>query len=150
MEIKSRSKRGDIAGGLILVLIGIVFLIWQLAPELVSSTLGINFTWPLLIVGMGLIFLLAGIITLQGGFLVPAAVLGGIGSILYYQNTTGDWASWAYIWALIPGFCGVWTAAGKLHRPLNAGCSQSRFHHVIDFFGRYRNVRRILHKQYRV
>jgi hypothetical protein len=113
MEIKSRSKRGDIAGGLILVLIGIVFLIWQLAPELVSSTLGINFTWPLLIVGMGLIFLLAGIITLQGGFLVPAAVLGGIGSILYYQNTTGDWASWAYIWALIPGFVGFGLLLGS-------------------------------------
>jgi hypothetical protein len=113
METKSRSKRGDIAGGLILVLIGIVFLIWQLAPELISSTLGINFTWPLLIVGMGAIFLLAGIITLQGGFLVPAAILGGIGGILYYQNTTGDWASWAYIWALIPGFVGFGLLVGS-------------------------------------
>jgi hypothetical protein len=113
MEIKSRSKRGDIAGGLILVLIGIVFLIWQLAPDLISNTLGINFTWPLLIVGIGLIFLLAGIITLQGGFLVPAAILSGIGGILYYQNTTGDWASWAYIWALIPGFVGFGLLLGS-------------------------------------
>lgn len=113
METNSRSKRGDIAGGLILVLIGVIFLIWQLAPGLISDTFGINFTWPLLIVGMGVIFLLAGIITLQGGFLVPAAVLGGIGGILYYQNTTGDWVSWAYIWPLIPGLVGLALLVGS-------------------------------------
>jgi hypothetical protein len=114
MESNHKSKRGDIAGGIILVFIGIVFLVWQLAPGLFSDVLGIEFTWPLLIVGIGAIFLLAGILTLQGGFLVPASILGGIGGILYYQNTTGDWASWAYIWALIPGFVGLGLLLGSL------------------------------------
>ena len=34
-------------------------------------------------------------------------IVGGIGGILYYQEMTGDWASWAYMWTLIPGFVGV-------------------------------------------
>lgn len=114
METKSHSKRGDIAGGLILVLFGLIFLVWQLAPGMFGQVLGVEFTWPLLIVGMGAIFLLAAIISLQGGFLVPASIIGGIGGILYYQNTTGDWESWAYIWALIPGFVGLGLALGGL------------------------------------
>jgi hypothetical protein len=114
MEVNRKSKRGDIAGGLILVLIGAIFLVWQLSPGLFSDVLGIEFTWPLLIVGMGAIFLLAGIITLQGGFLVPASILGGIGGILYYQNVTGDWGSWAYIWPLMPGLVGLGLLLGSL------------------------------------
>ena len=26
---------------------------------------------------------------------------------MYYQNLTGDWDSWSYMWTLIPGFVGV-------------------------------------------
>ena len=33
--------------------------------------------------------------------------MGGIGALLYWQNATGEWASWAYAWALIPGFVGI-------------------------------------------
>ena len=35
---------------------------------------------------------------------IPASIITGIGSVLYYQNATGDWASWSYLWTLIPGF----------------------------------------------
>jgi peptidoglycan/LPS O-acetylase OafA/YrhL len=38
---------------------------------------------------------------------IPGSIIGGIGGILYYQNVTGDWASWAYVWTLIIGFVGV-------------------------------------------
>lgn len=38
---------------------------------------------------------------------VPACVVGGIGGLLYWQNTTGNWQSWAYAWTPIPGFVGV-------------------------------------------
>jgi peptidoglycan/LPS O-acetylase OafA/YrhL len=60
---------------------------------------------------------------LQGGFLVPAAILGGIGGILYYQNTTGDWASWAYIWALIPGLVGLGLLVGSF---IDRRCGDAR------------------------
>jgi hypothetical protein len=38
---------------------------------------------------------------------VPAVIVAGIGSILAYQNATGDWTSWSYVWSLIPGFVGL-------------------------------------------
>ena len=39
--------------------------------------------------------------------MVPAAVVAGMGGILYWQNVTNEWASWAYMWTLIPVFVGV-------------------------------------------
>ena len=39
-------------------------------------------------------------------FLVPASIFVGIGGLLYWQNSTGNWASWSYAWTLIPGFTG--------------------------------------------
>ena len=41
------------------------------------------------------------------GLSIPAFIIGGIGGLLYYQNATGDWNSWAYAWTLIPGFVGL-------------------------------------------
>jgi hypothetical protein len=38
---------------------------------------------------------------------IPACIVGGIGSILYWQNLTGNWESWSYVWTFIPGFVGV-------------------------------------------
>jgi hypothetical protein len=34
-------------------------------------------------------------------------IMCGIGGLLYWQNATGNWDSWAYAWTLIPGFVGV-------------------------------------------
>jgi hypothetical protein len=45
---------------------------------------------------------------------VPASIISGIGGILYYQNATGDFASWSYMWTLIPGFVGVGTILAGL------------------------------------
>jgi hypothetical protein len=45
---------------------------------------------------------------------VPACIVAGIGGILYYQNATNDWGSWAYMWSLIPGFVGVGTILSGL------------------------------------
>ena len=57
---------------------------------------------------------------------VPACIVGGIGGLFYYQNATGDWESWSYVWALIPGFVGVGIILaglleGKLRKPLREG-----------------------------
>ena len=37
-------------------------------------------------------------------FFIPACIITGIGGLLYWQNSTGNWATWSYMWALIPGF----------------------------------------------
>jgi len=51
--------------------------------------------------------LVLGLILGAPGLAVPAAIVAGIGGILYYQDLTGDWDSWSYMWSLIPGFVGV-------------------------------------------
>ena len=56
---------------------------------------------------MGFVFLVWAILSGAGGLAVPGAILAGIGGIFYYQNMTGDWESWSYIWSLIPGFVGI-------------------------------------------
>jgi hypothetical protein len=55
-----------------------------------------------------------GLITGAPGMSVPAAIVAGIGGILYYQNLTGDYGSWSYMWTLIPGFVGVGTILAGL------------------------------------
>jgi phosphatidylserine synthase len=51
--------------------------------------------------------LFIGLLSGAPGMAVPAAIVAGIGCILYYQDQTGNWGSWAYLWTLIPGFVGL-------------------------------------------
>ena len=39
--------------------------------------------------------------------MIPGAIVLGIGCLLYVQNLGRWWDSWAYAWALIPGFTGL-------------------------------------------
>ena len=104
---ENMKKRRNIAGGLILILLGAFFIYWQLAPDKFTSWFDDYFSWPYYIIGTGLVFILISIVTGTGGLAVPGSIIGGIGGILFYQNLTGDWVSWAYIWVLIPGFVGL-------------------------------------------
>ncbi len=97
-------KKGNLTGGLILILIGVWFLAVQFVPQLKAWAAG---QWSLIIIGIGVIFLLASILNNVPGLSIPAFIIGGIGGLLYYQNVTGDWGSWAYAWTLIPGFVGL-------------------------------------------
>jgi len=98
-------KRSSIVGGLILVLVGALFLSLQLFPNF-AEQLDIGRQWPLIIIVVGGFFLLAALLG-TSPLAIPGSVVAGIGGILYYQNFTGNWASWAFAWALIPGFVGV-------------------------------------------
>ncbi len=100
-----RQSRSRLALGLLLILAGAWFLAQQFYPGLRIWVEG--FSWPLIIVAVGGFLLLFGLLVGAPGMAVPAAVVAGIGGILYYQNATGDWTSWAYAWTLIPGFAGV-------------------------------------------
>lgn len=100
-------KRSGVIGGILLILFGGFFLIWQVFPELLESLLGNWFDWPVIIIGVGFVFLLAAVLGQVGGLAIPGCIVCGIGLILAWQNATGNWESWAYIWALIPGFVGL-------------------------------------------
>jgi hypothetical protein len=102
----NRSTRSNIAAGVLLILAGALALLVRFVPGL-SEYLAISDNWPLIVVAVGFGLLLFGLLIGAPGMAVPACIVGGIGGILYYQNATGDWESWAYIWALIPGFVGI-------------------------------------------
>jgi hypothetical protein len=106
-------RRTNLIGGIVLILVGGVLLAAQLFPGL-GLTLNIELSWPLILVGVGVFLLLFGLLVNAPGMAVPACIVAGIGGILYWQNATGDWASWAYAWTLIPGFVGVGTILAGL------------------------------------
>lgn len=101
-------RSAGLAWGLILILVGLLLLVIQFMPGW-SERIFSPYNWPLLIVGAGGIFLLLGLLTRAPGLVIPACIIGGIGGLLYWQNLTGNWESWAYAWTLIPGFSGVGT-----------------------------------------
>jgi hypothetical protein len=103
--------RLSLAAGLLLVLLGIWFLAVQFVPGLQVYPV---LSWPLIIVGAGVILLVIGLLTGVPGMAIPACIVGGIGGLLYWQNATGNWQSWAYMWTLIPGFVGLGTVLAGL------------------------------------
>jgi hypothetical protein len=119
----NRRGRGSLVGGLVLVLVGLFLLVLQLAPAMVNF-LRLELTWPFIIIGVGLLFFVG--IVLWGrssaGLAVPGSIVTGIGLLLLYQNWSGNWESWAYAWALIPGMVGV----GAILTGLIEGKSPSR------------------------
>ncbi|MFN8401557.1 MAG: hypothetical protein U0X74_16210 [Anaerolineales bacterium] len=102
----NKSGRSQLALGIILILIGGWFLLNQTMPEF-KSFFEPYTEWPvnMLLIGGGI--LIIGLATGSPGLAVPAAIVAGIGGIFYYQKTTGNYDSWSYMWALIPGFVGI-------------------------------------------
>jgi len=103
MESRPRSS---IATGVVLILLGLLFLSYQMMPGW-WDWLQVELSWPLMVVGAGILLLIFGLLAGAPGMAVPACIVGGIGGLLYYQNASGDWGSWSYAWTLIPGFVGV-------------------------------------------
>jgi peptidoglycan/LPS O-acetylase OafA/YrhL len=99
-------NRGQLALGIILILLGAWFIAQRQVPAL-GDWVKLYMNWPLNVVAAGAIILLIGILVGAPGLAIPAAIVAGIGGILYYQNSTSDYTSWSYMWALIPGFVGV-------------------------------------------
>lgn len=101
-----KPHRSSITGGVLLILLGIVFFVFQLSPNL-WGWLNVETGWPLIVVAVGVVLLLFGIIGGVPGLAIPGSIVSGIGGILYWQNATGNFESWGYMWALIPGFVGI-------------------------------------------
>jgi len=102
----NRSQRSSLAIGIILVLVGIYFIAANTIPQF-EQWLNITYSWPTIILAVAAGLLVLGLLVGAPDMAVPAAIVGGIGAILYYQNMSGNWGSWAYLWTLIPGFSGV-------------------------------------------
>jgi len=111
-------NRGLLYVGVLLVAFGIVFLIAQTAEVLLAPGEGHHgwrVMWPFLVLLVGLAFWLPLLIWWDrrrelAGLAVPAAIVTTNGLILLYQNLTGDWESWSYLWTMEP----IAVAAGLL------------------------------------
>ena len=98
-------KRKSIIGGIILISVGVLILLAQLIPGL-GAILDFGQLWPLILVGIGVLFIFSAFFG-NPDLAIPGSILTGLGAIFYYQNITGNWGSWAFVWTLIPGFVGI-------------------------------------------
>jgi hypothetical protein len=104
----TKARRSDLIFGIILFLIGAWFLAAQfkLVPGL-DSIMNVQYQWPWIVIGVGVFLFLLGLLLRAPGLSVPACIVAGIGGILYWANSTGNWGDWSYLWTLIPGFVGI-------------------------------------------
>jgi len=106
-------NRSQLALGVILVLIGVWFLLDQTVPAF-SNFFDKYTEWPVNLLLIGGVIFIVGLVLGAPGLAVPAAIVAGTGGIFYYQEMTGDYGSWSYMWTLYPGFIGVGTLLAGL------------------------------------
>jgi hypothetical protein len=98
METKPRNS-GSLIGGILLIAFGLLALLSQIFR-------GFNFWgtfWPFIIIGVGAMFFVG---MVAGGksaapLAIPGSIIAVIGLMLFLQNLTNHWESWAYGWTII-------------------------------------------------
>src|SRR5262245_385847 len=88
------------AAGLVLVAAGAPLFgaqIWGIAPP------AWRWDWPLAVLAVGSALLGAAVLgdRRMVGLAYPGAAVTAVGAILFVQNATGQWQTWAYSWALV-------------------------------------------------
>lgn len=98
VERKAGTNRGTLLFGGAILIIGIVLLL----GELFQISFG-RYLWPLFILIPGVVVFLSSLSMGKGGDAVAivGGILSSVGVVLFLQNLTGFWASWAYAWSLI-------------------------------------------------
>jgi hypothetical protein len=102
-----KRNRTQLVLGVILILVAGWLIAERISPNLANLIHLPPFDWPMWVMLAGAMLLVLGLLVGAPGMAIPACIVAGIGGILYYQNATGDWQSWAYMWTLIPGFVGI-------------------------------------------
>jgi len=101
-----RQNRTSLILGLILILVGGWMILSNQVPA-IHVWLQAHSTGSVYTIGAGVLILLIGLFTGAAGMAIPAAIVAGVGGILYYQELHHDYSSWSYMWTLILGFIGV-------------------------------------------
>jgi hypothetical protein len=102
-----KRNRTQLVLGILLILIAAWLIVARINPSLAKYLTLPAFTWPMWVVFAGAVLLVIGLLSGAPAMAIPACIVAGIGGILYYQNATGNWESWSYMWTLIPGFVGL-------------------------------------------
>jgi hypothetical protein len=101
-----KRNRTQLVLGLLLILVAGWLIATRIRPDL-ATLFHLTFEWPMWVMFAGAALLVIGLLVGEPDMAVPACIVAGIGGILYYQNASNHWESWAYLWTLIPGFVGV-------------------------------------------
>jgi hypothetical protein len=108
VTVERRAPPGAVLGAL-LIFLGLAFLAMRYLDMFEGMAV-----WPWLIIAPGAVMFVLGLFLPNTGMLIGGSVVATIGLILTWQNTTGLWASWAWIWTLIPTASGIGSFLGGL------------------------------------
>ena len=103
--MSSQRNTGSLLGGSLLILFGVLALLGKIFQPLDFW----KTFWPFFIIGFGLLFfvgMFAGGRSVSG-LAIPGSIITTIGLMLFYQNITSNWESWAYGWTVILMSVGV-------------------------------------------
>lgn len=104
--------RSTLAGALFLILLGVVFLVFNFVDLKIAQT------WPMIFLILAAFFFIPALIWPDArrglaGLYIPGSILLVLGIIFFYNTLTNDWVSWAYAWTLIPGSVGLGLMLGS-------------------------------------
>jgi len=110
----NESKKGTLATGIILVVLGAAFIAINLIPRMTA-----NKTWPFIFIVIGIGFLLPALIWENArsglaGLYIPGMIFLVLGGIFLFNTLSGNWQVWAYAWILIPAGVGLGLYSGAL------------------------------------
>lgn len=94
-----RGGNSTAALGVVLIVLGVFALTIVLS--------GVDLTqygWPLFVLVPGLTLLVLGFVGMGAIASIPGGIVTMLGLVLGYQNSTGDWPTWAFAWSLVIPF----------------------------------------------
>jgi peptidoglycan/LPS O-acetylase OafA/YrhL len=100
----NRPNPAALIGGVLLITLGLLFLAGQVLRDL---NWGLIWSFPT--IGFGALFFVAMFASGKqaAGLAIPGSIIGGIGTVLLFQNITHHWETMSYIWTLIILFVGT-------------------------------------------
>jgi hypothetical protein len=93
----------SLLAGVILIGVGLLSVVGQVLDGFHVLDHIWHFTWPFFVIGFGMLFfvgMFAGGKS-TGGLAIPGSIITAVGLMLFYQNLTNHWESWAYGWTVI-------------------------------------------------
>lgn len=100
------SARGSVFVAGLLILLGVLILVFNI------TGIGFGKTWPMIFLVLAAGFYLPYFVWPSArkglaALFIPGSIMLTLGLFFFYNTLTGDWVSWAWGWALIPGGVGL-------------------------------------------
>ncbi len=97
MNIKRNS--GALVAGSVLIVIGLL----SLAGQAFRNFPFWSYLWPFIIIGFGGLFFVGMFARGKSaaGLAIPGSIISAVGVMMFLQNLSGYWESWAYSWTVI-------------------------------------------------